>query len=280
MHYHEVVITAHPEFREAIAAELMRIGSLGLVEEEQRLIAYFPGSVPASELASSLSIMQQLLRSSDRHIAVSFSTGTIEDKDWNESWKRSFVPLAVGERFAILPPWESPLPGRIPLIIDPGMAFGTGHHETTRSCIILMEKYAVQVARERFLDLGTGTGLLAIAALRLGFRDVEGVDTDPLAIDAARQNIVRNDAASIRLFAGGLEAAAGPYDMIAANLISGTLIVLAEGIAEKLRHGGIAVLSGILGGQDDEVVEAMERSGLVCRDRLADGKWISLACSR
>jgi ribosomal protein L11 methyltransferase len=160
------------------------------------------------------------------------------------------------------------------------MAFGTGHHETTRSCLVLMERYAGMVKAERFLDLGTGTGLLAMAALALGFRSVVGVDTDPLAIEASRRNIALNKAEKVELIYGGIDRCEDDYDMIAANLISGTLIQLAGEIASRLVPSGIVIMSGILKGQDDEVVEAAKNSGLACIERLADGKWVSLACRR
>jgi len=280
MHYHQVSIISPPEYLEAISAELMRLGSLGLVENEQGITAYFPGDRAPAQLKGALDILKDLIELADRHARIGISMGSLEGKDWNESWKKNFVPLPVGKRFVILPPWETAPPGRTPLVIDPGMAFGTGHHETTRSCIILIERYAGEVGRERFLDLGTGTGLLAIAALHLGFRHVEGVDTDPLAIEAARMNVTLNHASAIRLAEGGLDAATGTFDMIAANLISGTLVSLADGIARRTRQGGMAVLSGILRGQEDEVLGAMADAGMDCRERLEDGKWVALACRR
>ena len=136
------------------------------------------------------------------------------------------------------------------------------------------------VGHDRFLDIGTGTGLLAITALKLGFQTVIGIDTDPLAIEAARRNLALNHAEALDVFEGGISSVEGSFDMIAANLISGTLIELADAISGHLRPGGVAVLSGILRGQDDEVVVAIERASLACIERLRDGKWVSLACRR
>jgi ribosomal protein L11 methyltransferase len=157
------------------------------------------------------------------------------------------------------------------------MAFGTGHHETTRSCLVLMERYAERTARQRFLDVGTGTGLLAIAACKLGFPAVEGIDIDPLAIAAARQNAAANGEKSLLLQVGDVSLSPGPYDMITANLISGTLVTLAAALAERLGAKGCAVLSGILDGQDDEVIAACCTAGLQLAERYRDGKWVSLA---
>jgi ribosomal protein L11 methyltransferase len=134
--------------------------------------------------------------------------------------------------------------------------------------------------RGRFLDLGTGTGLLAIAAVKLGFTEVVGIDTDPLAIEGSLRNLSLNNALAVQLIEGTIDDAPGQYDMIAANLIAVTLIERAGAIAARLRPAGVAVLSGILSGQDDEVAEAMGVAGLRCRERLRDGKWVSLACLR
>jgi ribosomal protein L11 methyltransferase len=130
--------------------------------------------------------VQSALVQSGLEVLMTIHHAVIPDEDWNRTWKAGFRPIDVGERFTILPPWEKKKNGRINLVIDPGMAFGTGHHETTRSCLVLMEKLSRPAAPEaRFLDLGAGTGLLAIAASRLGYRHVAAVDTDPLAIEAA-----------------------------------------------------------------------------------------------
>jgi ribosomal protein L11 methyltransferase len=227
-------------------------------------------------LISELDIVQELLRNTDAGHELTFSYSLIPEQDWNESWKKGFTPLDVGERFTILPPWEKKHDDRINLVIDPGMAFGTGHHETTRSCLVLIEKYAVKSAKGRFLDLGTGTGLLAIAASKLGYKEVQAVDTDPLAIEAASMNIGLNQVANVELREGSIVEASGMFDCIAANIISGVLVLLAPHIASRLNTAGFAVLSGILSGQEGEVIEAMEKARLKLREKYRDGKWVSL----
>lgn len=280
MLYLRYVISVPDRFRQALIERLMGLGSLGVEEGEGTVTAYFPAYTPAEMVLTELSIIRELITRSGEPGTLSVQSEVIPDQDWNESWKRNFKPIAVGERFVILPPWESYSGDRIPLVIDPGMAFGTGHHETTRSCLLLMERYVAQVSKERFLDLGTGTGLLAIAALKLGFRSVEAIDTDAQAIEAARKNIAVNQAGRVVLKQGDISMVEGIYDMIAANLISGVLAALAGDIAKHLDGRGVAILSGILLGQEDEVIGAMERSGLRCTERLVDGKWISLVVRR
>jgi ribosomal protein L11 methyltransferase len=260
--------------------KLAELGSLGSLDQSHTITAYFPATAPLNSIIGELQVISLLVNAAEHDSPVRIEHSLLPDTDWNESWKKGFTSLDVGERFAVLPPWERPSGRRIPLIIDPGMAFGTGHHETTRSCLILMERYVDAVKKERFLDLGTGTGLLAIAALALGFQSVVGVDTDPLAIEASRRNIELNKAEKIELLEGGIDQCEGDYDMIAANLISGTLIQLSGEIAAHLVPSGIVIMSGILKGQDDEVVEAAKNSGLACIERLTDGKWVSMACRR
>lgn len=278
--YHQFTITIPEPYQDAFGARLIEIGSFGLEERGDSLIAYFPETADTGLILRELDLLRVLFGNLVDPVTLTVEHVLLPDTDWNETWKKTFTPVDAGALFTILPPWERLSGSRIPLIIDPGMAFGTGHHETTRSCIALMERYAPSVDRARFLDLGTGTGLLAIAALRLGFTTIIGVDIDPLAIEASKKNLALNGAGSIAFFEGGVADAPGTYDMIAANLISGTLVELAGAIASRVRTPGVAILSGILAGQDDEVAEAMEQAGLVCVERLRDGKWISLACRR
>jgi ribosomal protein L11 methyltransferase len=279
MSYHEFTISVSGLFKDRLVKRLTDLGCLGVIDQNEAIVAYFPEIAESATITSELSLMQALIEKSGSADGLTFTHRLIPEQDWNETWKKGFVPIDVGERFTILPPWEEKKTGRVNLIIDPGMAFGTGHHETTRSCLVLMEKYVAQSRKETFLDLGTGTGILAIAALKLGYQKVIAVDTDPLAVDASRTNIVQNDAGEIEIresSIAGLEA----QDFIAANLISGVLVLLAPEIASHLKPGGVAVLSGILAGQDDEVVEAMKQAGLKLVELYPDGKWISLAVRR
>ena len=280
MPYHQITITIPEQFKDPLLRKLAELGSLGSLDQGHTITAYFPATAPLSTIVGELQVISLLVNAAEHDIPVRMEHSLLPDADWNESWKKGFTPIDVGERFTILPPWEQPSGSRIPLIIDPGMAFGTGHHETTRSCLVLMERYAVAVGKERFLDLGTGTGLLAMAAIALGFQTVVGVDTDPLAIEASRRNMALNNAERIELIEGGIEKCEGGFDMITANLISGTLVQLADEIASRLVPSGIVIMSGILKGQDDEVAAAAKNSGLDCIERLFDGKWVSLACRR
>jgi ribosomal protein L11 methyltransferase len=278
--YQQLTITAPARLRIPLINLIMRHGSLGVIEESRSFRAYFPLNSDLNSLTNELNVIAALIQRSSSRQSIFLTRSEIPGQDWNSSWKEQFAPITVGRRFAVLPPWERPPRGRIPLVVDPGMAFGTGHHETTRSCLTLMERYAGTIARRRFLDLGTGTGLLAIAARRLGFTSAIGVDTDPLSIKAARRNRRLNKITGIVLREGGLEAVRGDFDMIAANLISGTLITLAQAIALRTAPSGLVIMSGILNGQDAEVVAAAKKAGFMVPERLRDGKWVSLVCRR
>jgi ribosomal protein L11 methyltransferase len=281
MAYHEVIIRIPAPFRDALIQRLTKIATcLGVIEGNDCVTAFFPETADMTVIRNELSIIQSLLEKSGRKSTLAVDFSIVPEQDWNESWKKGFVPIDVGRRFTILPPWEQPQKGRLNLIIDPAMAFGTGHHETTRSCLVLIEKYTEQCSKKYFLDLGTGTGILAIAALKLGFHRVVAVDTDLLAVEAARKNVELNQAAGIEIRECSLAGLSETYDFIAANIISGVLELLAPLLAAHLRPGGVIVLSGILSGQDDEVLSKMTQSGLRLLERYPDGKWISLVVTR
>ena len=280
MNYYELSIRIGESYREALIQKLVNEGCLGVIEETDSIIAYFPDTAEIDDITRELEVLKALLGKSGQTETLDFSHALIPDQDWNETWKERFYPVDVGALFTIVPPWEHVHKGRINLVIDPAMAFGTGHHETTRSCLILMERHSNLSRRESFLDVGTGTGILAIAAAKLGYRRVVGVDTDILAIDAARENIRLNNVSGIDIREGSISILNETFDFITANIISGVLIQLAPAIAAHLNTGGIAVLSGILIGQDEEVVKGLIRNGMTIIERYPDGRWISLAACR
>ncbi len=281
MIYYEFTITLPNAFQGSLVQRLTNHGCLGFLEKEDVLVAYFPASTDMKPVFQDLEVTKALIEKSGHRGELSYCHTLIPEQDWNASWKKGFVPIDVGTRFTILPPWEQPRAGRINLFIDPGMAFGTGHHETTRSCLVLMERYSGKAGKGRFLDLGTGTGLLAIAALKLGYKKVTAVDTDPLSIEAVTRNLELNQATGgIELMRGSLARVHGTFDIIVANIISGVLVRLAPDLSSCISPAGLAILSGILAEQSDEVVAAYEHSGLTVRELYPDGKWVSIVAGR
>lgn len=175
----------------------------------------------------------------------------LEEQNWVQLTQSQFDPIRVSGRLWIVPSWhESPDPAAINLILDPGMAFGTGSHPTTRLCLEWLER-EVQPG-ESLLDYGCGSGILAIAGARLGAARVAGVDIDPQAVQAARDNAERNGVTA--LFADSAEPVAGEYDLVVANILSNPLRVLAPAICAHVRSGGRLALSGILREQAEEII--------------------------
>ena len=180
-----------------------------------------------------------------------FSVEQVAEQNWVQLTQSQFDPIRVSERLWIVPSWhESPDPAAINLILDPGMAFGTGSHPTTRLCLEWLERNVSPACS--VLDYGCGSGILAIAAARLGADRVAGVDIDPQAVDAARANAERNDV--IALFADSAQPVAGEYDVVVANILSNPLRVLAPAICAHVRSGGRLALSGILREQAEEII--------------------------
>jgi len=180
-----------------------------------------------------------------------YTVEAVAEQNWVQLTQSQFDPIRVSERLWIVPSWhESPDPAAINLILDPGMAFGTGSHPTTRLCLEWLERHVT--AGCSVLDYGCGSGILAIAAARLGAGSVAGVDIDPQAVEAARANAERNGVAA--LFADSAEPVAGEYDVVVANILSNPLRVLAPAICAHVRPGGRLALSGILREQVDEII--------------------------
>jgi len=276
MGYYEFTVTAPDESKDALLNKMSEMGCLGVSETGKRIIAYFKDTHDIIQLRDGLESFKSVLKQAGLDPGFSFDYLYLSERDWNEPWKKRFIPMDVGEQLSILPPWETSDKSRIPLIIDPGMAFGTGHHETTKACLQLIEKFSKTSPKDRFLDVGTGTGILAIAASRLGFKAVVGADIDPLAIDAAKRNAELNSLQNVEIQEGTITEVRGSFDMIAANLMSEVLISIAPEIAVRLNYTGIAVLSGMLNGQEDDVLHAMKRSGFSPIEVLVDGRWVSL----
>ncbi|MDK9691911.1 50S ribosomal protein L11 methyltransferase [Azospira sp.] len=200
-----------------------------------------------------------------------FTLETVEEQNWVQLTQSQFDPIRVSDKLWIVPSWhETPAPDAINLILDPGMAFGTGSHPTTRLCLEWLERYVT--ADCSLLDYGCGSGILAIAAARLGANPVTGVDIDPQAVDAAKANAERNGVSAH--FADSREPIDGQFDILIANILANPLKALAPALAAHVRPGGWLALSGILVEQEEELMAiyspwfamavADRREGWVC----------------
>jgi ribosomal protein L11 methyltransferase len=280
MVYYEFTITVPDESREAIINMLAEMGSTGFLELEGKVLAYFGDKSDVSGICDRLSGFSDVLRTSGLAPDFSFEYSLLPEKDWNETWKKTFTPIDIGENLTIIPSWLKKDTDRVTVIIDPGMVFGTGYHETSRTCLVLIEKLSKGEHKESCLDIGTGSGILAIGAAKLGFRQVTAIDIDPMAIDAAKRNVEENGLTNVVVREGDIFSVDGRFDLIVANLLSGILVDIAPDIFSRLKPEGKAVLSGMLTGQEDEVIKACENQGLTLTETIINGQWATLVFSR
>lgn len=210
-----------------------------------------------------------------------FNCRKVRSQDWSQSWKRHFRPIEVSDRLLIKPSWSRRKPRRDAhcIVLDPGLSFGTGQHPTTLFCLQKLAGLGGVRPHRSLLDMGTGTGILAIAAEKLGFRPVDAFDHDPDAIRIARANATQNGAGRIRFSCKDLtktrRLGRARYDVICANLTSDLLIAGRSKIVRSLKRGGSLLLAGILETQFARVTEAYEKSGLTCRERATVNEWTS-----
>jgi ribosomal protein L11 methyltransferase len=206
----------------------------------------------------------------------------VPDEDWSEGWKKDFKPLDIG-RVRVRPSWiETPTPaGKVEVVLDPGMAFGTGSHATTSLCLAALSDVLGARAGASVLDVGTGSGLLAIAAHKLGAGRVVANDNDPVAVDVARENAALNGAA-VALTLDPVERIGGTFDVVVANILANVLVELAPALCARVAPGGVLLLSGILGPQEDEVRRAQVAQGLepLPGGDRREGEWSLLALRR
>lgn len=210
-------------------------------------------------------------------------TRIVDDADWAESWKEHFHVIRVGERLVIKPSWRKHHRAAADVVIDldPGMAFGTGLHPTTRLCLELIDDFARRAALGRSLDVGCGSGILAIAAVKLGATRVLGVDIDPMAIEATLANARHNRVGKrIRARDGSIPTGEGPFDTVLANLIAGLHIQHASNLFDELVPGGTLLASGIFVDREPEVRAAFEAAGFVLGPRRSEGDWVAVEAVR
>lgn len=201
----------------------------------------------------------------------------VDDADWTDAWKEHYVAQRIG-RVVIVPSWiDEPMgEGDVRISLDPGMAFGTGLHPTTRGCLALLQELGPMPST--VLDVGCGSGILSLAALALGAERAVAIDTDPLAIEATRRNAERNEMAlRVATIAGSLPLRARErYPLILANLVAAVFVELAPRLAAHLARGGTLLAGGIIEGRAHEVVDALATVGLAVESRRDDGDWVSL----
>jgi ribosomal protein L11 methyltransferase len=245
--------------------------------------AYVPARDPAAaeRAAADAGVALGHLQAFGLRAIGELTTRLVHEADWAEAWKAHFPVLRLGRRLVIRPTWLTVERGPDDVVIDldPGMAFGTGLHPTTRLCLAATEAVADRgaLAGARVLDVGCGSGILSIAAAKLGAASVLGVDIDPIAIEATLANAASNGlAGAIAAREGSLPSGEPAHDVVLANLIASVLISLAPALRDELRPGGTLVASGIFVDREDEVRAAFTTAGLGVTGRTSDGDWVAL----
>ncbi|HYK95524.1 MAG TPA: 50S ribosomal protein L11 methyltransferase [Candidatus Dormibacteraeota bacterium] len=210
-------------------------------------------------------------------------TKLVAESDWAEAWKEHFHVLRVGRRLVIKPSWRRHARSGDEVVIDldPGMAFGTGLHPTTRLCLLALDAYAEDAALGRVLDVGCGSGILSIAAVKLGATRAVGVDIDPIAVEATVANARHNRVGKrVRARDGSIPSEEGPFDTVLANLIAGVLIEHAGNLADELIPGGTLIASGIFIDREQHVRGALEAAGFRITKRYDETDWVALVAAR
>lgn len=303
MYWREVAVTVSSEGEEAVADLFYQLGCPGVsIEDPELLKSYLEsgawdyhdlgeinptgtsvitGYIPEGEdLSGKLEELDAGLKKLVKRFpqwVVQVKGATVKEEDWATAWKAYFKPFRIGKHFLVKPTWEEAEPGPEDTVLelDPGMAFGTGTHPTTTLCLEVLGDI-VQPGMEVF-DLGTGSGILAIAAAKLG-ATVQAVDLDPVAVRVARENVELNRVSSrVRVMSGnlgtGLESQA---DLVVANIIADVIIELLGELGRLLRPGGEFIASGIIEARAAEVEDALGKSGLEVVERRVDSGWVLL----
>ena len=282
--YWELTVGVPGDLSEGLTNLAWELGALGVVEEERpgsgaTLRAFFPETIAASTLEASVRHYLDGLAQLGFAAARDLRVAALADENWADAWRAHFTPRAVGRRLLIVPPWdERGANGRLVITIEPGRAFGTGHHGTTAGCLEALESVVERERPTRMIDVGTGSGILAIAAARLGVGAVLAIDDDPDAVACAMANAARNHVADrVRCALADAAALREPrVPLLVANLLSAAHRRLADQYRRSLCDDGILLLGGILDAEAADVVAALAGHGLVHRASLSVEGWTTL----
>ena len=281
MRWAEISVDAGPDAADAVGEALRGAGCDGIYVRDTLQPPQVTGYLPADDrLEGRLDTLQAALLAlagfGVSGAGTELTLRTVEEADWANAWKAFYKPLRVGRHLVVTPPWETPAleDGDRVLTIDPGMAFGTGSHPTTQLCLAALEDY-VQPG-QRVADIGAGSGILAIAAAKLGASEVVATDTDPLAVRIAGDNAHSN---GVRVQTQEAPPT-GTYDLVVANILADVIIGMAEGLAGWVAPGGILIASGIIDTREADVRFAVEGEGFSPLETRREGEWVALVFRR
>lgn len=287
MKWAQVNVTISREASDAVSNKLFDLNALGVeIQDAQSptsssvtLIAYFPmDDLVGDRLRRVRRFLDQLPEWDLPAGHASVSLKALKDTDWTTEWRSAFPTQKIGNRVIVAPTWVdiAPDPSEVLIRLNPGMAFGTGHHPTTRLTIRLLEKTIK--GNEIAADIGTGSGILSIAAAKLGARKIDAVDLDEATLPVAAENFQLNDVkALINLQAGnGLDPCSGEYDVIIANILTKVLLTLIPGLPQRLKVGGTVILSGIMAQEVAQVVHALKAHRLLPINIEENEEWVAI----
>ncbi len=315
MEWMEVAVHTTTQGSDVVSALLMELGSTGteILDRadipdpgapgaywemyDEKLLADMPedvlvkgwfqvGENTADTLAALKAELAALLRGQEHNPvplgSLALEVKEVQDADWAESWKQYYKPFRVGSRLVVKPTWEphEPRQGDVLLELDPGMAFGTGTHETTRMCLELLEKHLG--GGMRVMDVGTGRGILAIAAAKLGAENVLAIDIDPDAVKVAKENVALNGVAE-RVKVVRADLVSGETmacELAVANIVADAICMLAGPLTRHLLPGGMLICSGIIREREQDVLGATGEVGYALVERVQQGEWVALCLSR
>jgi ribosomal protein L11 methyltransferase len=306
MNWIELTITTTEEASDAVSEMLMNIGAGGVaiddpneimreisklnsldyvdealikpIEQDVIIKAYFSDHLNLEEL-------KQLVKEKINFISGFLDTGKgtittskINDQDWSENWKKHYKPFHISERVVIKPTWEEyrKKSDEVIIEIDPGMAFGTGTHETTSMCAKFLERYLKE--GNTVIDVGSGTGILSIIAAKLGAKKITAIDIDAVAAKVTRENCALNHVEDIvEVYEGTLnDIAVEKSDIIVANIIADVIIDLAKIVENYIKEKGLLITSGIIKEKKDRVIETYTQKGFTCEETAEDGEWVAI----
>ena len=249
-----------------------------LLDQPRDIVKVHMYLAPDENPAEILPLFKERLEASG--VEYKLETSGIEQEDWQNAWKKYYHAMEIGQRLAIVPGWETYDTDRIVITMDPGMAFGTGTHETTSLCLETLD--SMVKGGERVLDIGTGSGILAIAALKLGAAEAEGVDIDPMCVRTAGENAARNGVADrFKVLVGDLsDKASGKYDIITANIVANAIMSLAPAVPGLMAEGATFIASGIIDSRKDEVIAGLEKAGLAVVEVKEKRGWECIVCKK
>jgi ribosomal protein L11 methyltransferase len=283
----QLSVPAAPEAFDAIANFLIERGSPGVALRKQEVHGYF--ALPCDrrllfrELRIFLSDIQKYYPRSVKPPALHWRV--VKDEDWNRRWRKFIKPQRVGKSFWITPPWSAvpKFRRRQVITIEPGMAFGTGSHATTRGCLEFLEKVAARVGAKPMtaLDIGTGSGILSIALAKLGAAKIWAIDNDPVALQVAREN-VRINGVEKKVYLSGtaVDRIRKSFPIVVANITAETIVELAPALTQRVAQSGFLILSGILNSKVEGVIERIAVGGFQLLARKREKQWTSLLLRR